>query len=125
LSDPKQITDPAELAGKTIERIVGLESDSRQWGLMFADGTFAFIGLGRYRRGYNSFSTLRLEDCADDADLLELGVITLEQYEQKEAACLEAMKAERAREEAEKLAKTEETERQALATLLAKYGNPS
>lgn len=104
----KQLFEPEELIGKTIEKTIIDLDECEDWWIKFTDGSFVRLGVRNLARAsYEHHEAIFIsEDKADSSDdeLLELGIVTSEEHR---------MANDIKREEREKRHKEEQRIRQA------------
>ncbi len=102
----KFVTDLSELEGKTVAKATSVDTNESLV-LFFTDGTCAYFDVEFYGDSHD----LVLADDAEDYIKRDAGIISVDEYEQKQAK----IKAKRAQQ-------AEQREREELARLKEKYG---
>jgi hypothetical protein len=121
----KQLFEPEELIGKTIEKTIIDLDECEDWWIKFTDGSFVILGVRNLARAsYEHHEAIFISnDKAENTDeqLVDLGIITQAQYEEAWIKRHEANDLKHKEEERIRLERIDAVEREQYERLKKKF----
>jgi len=122
----KQLFNPEELVGKTIEKFIIDVEECEDWWIKFTDNSFVILSVRNLARAsYEHKEAIAISDDKPDNtfdELLKLGLITEVQHEEANKKSHEENAKKSAAETLLRQQQIEKTERETFAKLKKKYG---
>ncbi len=120
----KQLINETEFIGKTISKVIIPKDSYQNMWIAFTDKSFAVFDISNISTGFNTEDAITLSTYVSDntnKELVELGLITKEQYELAIAEDEEKYKQHSIKRAAEDALIKEQYEKKQLAKLKEKY----